>query len=145
VVKDEARFHSQDQFSVPAAIHLPSLVAQGAIAMLEATADDLARVTALLTEDVTEGLHAGETEAFALLLAGKAAAYLFCTGDRAAIQALALLGLSANGISLERALNSVGAKKPLSEHLTEAYFQAALREGQERRLRGLGLMAPRPP
>lgn len=142
VVKDEALFYQHNKHSVHPSINLPNLVAQGKIEMLEATADDLAMVAGLLTDNVTEGLDPGETEALALLLVGKAAGYSFCTGDRAAIHALALLGLSEKGVSFEQALTAIGATKPLQRQFTEIYFQAILKEGQEYRLRGLGLRLP---
>lgn len=139
VVHSEALFYSQDDCTVPPSIHLPSLVARGTIEMLEATVDDAAMVRSELADDVLEGLHPGESEALALLFVQKAGDYRFCTGDRAAIRALALLGLSEQGISLEEALEAVGATKPLARQFTEVYFREALREGQEHRLRGLGL------
>lgn len=139
VVRTEALFYSQDKHCVPQSIHLPTLVAEGKMVELSATTDELAVVQAQLTDDVIEGLDPGEMEALALLVVGRAAGYLLCTGDRAAIQALALLGLSALGISFEHALARVGLKKPLSKQFTEKYFRTVLREGQERRLRGLGL------
>jgi hypothetical protein len=87
-------------------------------------------------------LDPGEEEALALLLAGKAADHLLCSSDRAVVRALGLLGLSESGISFERALAAVGATKGLRTHFTDSYFQTALREGQELRLRGLGLRGP---
>lgn len=147
VVTDEALFYRQDEFSVTPRIHLPKLVEEGKLAMLEASADDLAQVVSILTQNVLGGLHPGETEALALLGSGKAQGWLFCTGDRAAIHALALLGLSEKGISFERALSAVGLTKRLPRQFTDSYFQRSLREGQERRLRGLGLRdaARKPP
>ncbi len=142
VVHDEALFYCTDEYSVPTSIHLPSLVAAGRIAMLEATADDLRELAAILTPDALEGLHPGESEALALLLVGKARDHRFSSGDRAAIRALALLGLSERGISFECALDAAGLKKPLPNRLTEPFFQGALREGQGHRLRGLGLRRP---
>ncbi len=139
VVHHEALFYSHDDCSVPPSIHLPSLAAKGAIEMLEATAEDAAIVRSKLADDVLEGLDPGESEALALLFVQKAADYRFCTGDRAAIHALALLGLSEQGISLEEALEAVGATKPLTRQFTKEYFREALREGQEHRLRELGL------
>ncbi len=139
VVHREALFYSESNCAVPPSIHLPSLAARGAIDMLEATVDDDAMVRSELADDVLEGLDPGETEALALLFVQKAGDCLFCTGDRAAIHALALLGLSEQGASLERTLEAVGATKPLARQFTEVYFQEALREGQEHRLRGLGL------
>lgn len=143
VVDSEALFYCEDEHSVPPSIHLERLVAEGRIAMFEATAEDLGRVATLLTDDVLEGLDPGEAEALALLLVQKAPDHRFCTGDRAAIRALALLGLSERGISFESVLETLGLQKRLKEPFTEQFFQQALREGQEHRLRGLGLR-PRP-
>lgn len=142
VVHDEALFYCKEEHSVPASIHLPRLAAAGQIAMLEGTADDLRRLDATLTPDVLGRLHPGESEALALLLVQKAQGHLFCSGDWAAIYALALLGLSEWGISFERALDTLGLTKRPPRNLAERFFGDALREGQEHRLRGLGLRTP---
>ena len=138
VVRDEALFYRRDQF-FPTSLNLQGLVAAGRITMLEATTDDLCQLAAIVTHDVLEGLHAGESEALALLLVGKAKAHLFCSGDRVALRTLALLGLSQYGTSLQKVLQSLGLTKRLPENLTERFFRDALKEGQEHRLRGLGL------
>lgn len=103
VVHREALFYAHDDCSVPPSIHLPSLAAKGVIEILEATAEDAAMVRSELADNEFEGLGPGESEALALLFVQKAADYRFCTGDRAAIRALALLGLSEQALVLLRA------------------------------------------
>ena len=125
VVRDEVLFYRRDQSSVPTSLNLQGLVAAGRITMLEATTDDLCQLAAIVTHDVLEGLHAGESEALALLLGGKAKDHLFCSGDRAALRTLALLGLSQYGTSLEKVLQSLGLTKRLPENLTERFFREA--------------------
>ncbi|MBW1920936.1 MAG: hypothetical protein JRI81_12040, partial [Deltaproteobacteria bacterium] len=87
------------------------------------------------------GLHAGETEALALMISGRAEteSALFCTADGAAIRALALLGKREYGISLQSLLTKVGLQKPLEEQFGEQFFKRHLDRGAQDRITGIGL------
>lgn len=139
VSHDEALFYSEKAAAIPPAIDLPHLAKQGRIYELTASSDDLEAVRAVFDLAFIEGLHAGETEALALLLSGKAEDCLFCTGDRLAIQALALLGLADRGISLEEVLTRIGLQRALRFQYGEDFFKRNIRIGQQRRITGDGL------
>lgn len=85
-----------------------------------------------------EELHDGEKEALVVLQ--KQEDLLLCTCDHAAIKALALLDLSAQGISFENLLKKTGINKKLEFKHTEKRFKRCLSEGSIMRIqeRGLG-------
>jgi hypothetical protein len=139
VVHTEALFYPEGSKEIPVAINLPLLVSQGKIVEQEAELSDIAAIHQIFDPVTLQGLHPGETEALALVNAGKVPDHLFCSADAAAIQALAMLGHSAFGISLGEILQRVGLKKPLPEHFSEAFFKRNLTMGQERRITGQGL------
>ncbi len=55
------------------------------------------------------------------------------------IRALALMGHSELGISLERLLQEVGLQNPLNGHYKEDSFRCHLTKGQQDRITGIGL------
>ncbi|MCC7354419.1 MAG: hypothetical protein IT330_11750 [Anaerolineae bacterium] len=120
-------------------IDLPGQVARGEIAEIGATTKEINEVLSKFDVVAREALHIGELEALALLLSGRAAGALFCSADKAAIQSLALLGLSEQGVSLEGVLRSVGLSRPLQHQYTESYFRRHIGIGKERRIKGEGL------
>lgn len=63
----------------------------------------------------------------------------FCTFDKAAIKALALLDLAERGISLERALTECGLHKNLPDKYSDKRFQRYLKQGHQMRIMGQGL------
>lgn len=81
-----------------------------------------------------EELHDGEKEALVLLQ--KQEDLLLCTCDHAAIKALALLDLSAQGISFEGLLKKSGMNKKLEYKHTEKRFKNILSEGNIMRIHG---------
>ena len=84
-----------------------------------------------------EELHDGEKEALVLLQ--KQEDLLLCTCDHAAIKALALLDLSAQGISFENLLRKTGINKKLEFKHTEKRFKRCLSEGSIMRIQERGL------
>jgi len=123
-------------------LHLIDAVAAGTIDEVAADAGDLVRLRDAFAVSVLERLHIGESEALALLLAGAAPGCPFVTGDQAAIEALAMLGLAERGLSLERALAGIGRRLPalpVRHQFGETYWSAHTRRGQERRITGDGL------
>lgn len=70
---------------------------------------------------------------------GRPSEHLFCSSDAAAIQALAMLGYSELGISLEEVLQKVGLQKQLPVQFTKAFFRRNLTIGQQRRITGQDL------
>jgi len=72
-------------------------------------------------------LHAGEKEALKIMQDNNE--ILFCTCDKAAIKAIAVLGKREQGISFEKLLKSSGITKRLAFKHTEKYFKKYLNEG----------------
>ena len=139
VAHDEALFFSPAGRDSRKDIALQTLVEGGSITELSATYEDLVSISNMFDRVFIETLHPGETEALALLKANKAGVACFCTGDRHAIQALAMIGLSGRGISLEALLVSIGMRRRLKRQFAEAFFRRNLRAGQQKRITGEGL------
>lgn len=139
VAAREARYYGDHHAGEKIRIQLDNALSAGQIEVAEATGEELQDFLGQFDRVFVEGLDAGEAEALALLAAGHLPCYRFCTGDRPAIQALALIGLSERGTSLEAALKSVGLTKRLLRQFTDSFFKLCLREGQEMRVQGIGL------
>jgi hypothetical protein len=139
VVHDEAKFYSRELGGIHEDINLSKLVQEGKISELAATDKELADLYAVFDNVFIEGIDPGEAEALALLRAGKAAEAHFCTGDASAIKALAMLGISEHGISLETLLAKFGLQKRLRVQYTEQFFNEHIERGRENRLTGQGL------
>lgn len=82
-------------------------------------------------------IHIGEIEALKILQDNKD--FLFCTTDKVAIKAIALLGKGEQGISFEKLLKSSGINKSLEFKHTEKYFKKYLREGSIMRIQNRGI------
>jgi hypothetical protein len=140
VIKDEALFFRKEENGVPPAIRLEELVEREEIKEISASADDIADLHSVFDRVFVQGLHDGESEALAWLLKrGGEQGLFFCTSDAHAIQALAMLGRSRQGISMEELLKSIGLEKPLSRQFTEEFFKSSLERGQRNRISGTGL------
>lgn len=139
VARREARYYGDHYTGEKIRIQLDDALNAGQIEVAQATGEELQDFLGQFDRVFAEGLDAGEAEALALLAAGHLPDYRFCTGDRPAIQALALIGLSERGTSLEAALKSVGLTKRLLWPFTDSFFKLCLREGQEMRVQGFGL------
>jgi hypothetical protein len=139
VVHTEALFYSKSAGGIPEDINLPRLVSEGRILELSATVEDIQQVRGFFKPGTNASLHDGEIEALALLASGRAGGRRFCTADQAAIQALAMLGLSANGVSLEAILGLTGLQRSLPHQYSEASFQRHIGLGQTRHIQGEGI------
>lgn len=139
VVHDEALFFRREIHGVPEEIDLRVLIEDGKITELSATVEELASLRTVFDRVFIEMLDPGEVEALALLKAGKALGASFCTGDAPAIQALAMIGMSARGISMGRLLESIGLTKRLKKQFTKRFFKENLRLGQQNRITDQGL------
>ena len=64
---------------------------------------------------------------------------MFCTSDAPAIKALAMMGRSDAGISMESILKKAGLQKRLSKQFTDNFFKVLIKEGQQNRITGMGL------
>jgi len=83
-------------------------------------------------------IHVGEKEA--LILLSKNERLKFCTCDKSAIKALALLDLAQRGISFEKLLKTSGfSTKKLEHRQSEIYFKRWLKEGSIMKIQGRGI------
>ncbi|GAH54792.1 unnamed protein product [marine sediment metagenome] len=139
VIHDEALFFSPMGGGPPVDISLKAALQGGQVIELSATYEELVSLYNIFDRVFIEALHPGETEALALMKANKVEGTFFCTGDGHAIQALAMIGMSTYGISLEALLISIGLKRKLKIQFNETYFKHNLRSGQQNRITRQGL------
>ncbi len=139
VARDEALRYSKEMGRIPYEIDLVRLIHEGRICELSASASEINELRSRFDRVFIEGLHDGETEALALIYSGKASGYKFCSGDKVAIQGLAMIGHSSSGISMQNLFNYVGLTKQLSHQFTESYFKKWLEVGKERLITEDGL------
>jgi len=78
-------------------------------------------------KNIQEELHAGELEALSIIQNDKS--LRFCTSDKMAIKAIALIGSSNQAISFEELLKTSGITKKLEYKHTNKYFKKYLVEG----------------
>lgn len=139
VIHDEALFFSRTTRDSRKNITLQTWIEDAKITELSATYEELASIYSIFDRVFIETLHPGETEALALLKTDKAETAYFCTGDGHAVQALAMIGMSERGISMESLLASIGLKRRLKRQFTEAFFRLNRGAGQQKRITGEGL------
>ncbi|MCL0074327.1 hypothetical protein M1O17_03965 [Dehalococcoidia bacterium] len=139
VVANEALFYTRKTGGIPEEINLRTLIGEGRITEKVATIDELNDLYHLFDRVFIEGLHIGESEALALLYAGKVPEVYFCTGDAIAIKALAMLRMSDRGIAMEEVLGAFGLQRKLEKQYTTAFFQENIKRGQENLITGQGL------
>jgi hypothetical protein len=104
---------------------------------LAATVEELAQFTEQF--DLVFRGESREGEKEALFLLQQKRELLFCTCDRAAIKALAILGMVGRGISFESVLRTSGLTKTLDEKHTERRFKKCLAEGSIMKIQNRGL------
>lgn len=140
VVRTEVLFYSTGSRGcgrIP--IHLSEQVRALRIEELTATATELARVYSGFDLSFVGGLHAGEAEGLALFLAGRVREAAFCSGDRLAIQALAMLGFAQQCVSLEVLIGRKKHDGILESQFTEGFLSRNLSIGKDNRITGMGL------
>jgi hypothetical protein len=112
------------------------------LAEVSCTADELVSLSEQLDSVTDQEIHAGEKEALVVLQ--RSPDHTFCTFDHAAIEVMALLGLSERGVSFETLLRSCGITKQLQYKHTEAFYRVHVEKGKVNRLQGTGLRKPPP-
>jgi len=138
VVQDEAKFYSQEQAKV--LIDLPGLVERGDLNEVDPTASQVRRFHEKFDKFFSELIHEGERDVLAHLLSIEGEKSAFCSADCTALKALAMLGLSELGISLEETLKKIGYQvSDLSKEYTESFVQECIESGKENRIMGRGL------
>ncbi len=111
----------------------------GHLEEVSATVEEMTDIYARFDSAFSSGLHPGETEGLALLLAGRIPEARYCTADAAAIQALAVLGFSDRGVSLETLLAGKRTRCPLERQFLEDFLQRHLSQGLQNRITGAGM------
>ena len=139
VVRDEAFYFNSKEKEKRLAIQISKSIQDGEIMEVTAAAEELRSLEGIFDYATLHGLDPGELEALALLKSRQIVGTLLCTADGAAIRALALMGHSELGISLERLLQEVGLQKPLDRQYKEDFFRYHLTRGQQDRITGIGL------
>ena len=104
---------------------------------ISVSAEELKKFTQQFDRVFEEELHAGEKEALKILQDNNE--ILFCTSDKTAIKAIALLGIREQGISFEKLLKSSGITKKTEFKHTEKYFKKYLDEGSIMRIQSRGI------
>lgn len=128
VLRDEAQYFDTGN-GAKKAIQLIPLVQKGIITEIEATIQDELHLQSLVKPAFWVAFDPGEREAIALLKSDRYREFFFCTGDAAAVKGLSILGLSNQGISVEKLLSKIGTRKNLKRHFTENWFQHQLSIG----------------
>lgn len=83
-----------------------------------------------------KGLDAGERDAITILNSGSYDEHLFCSGDKSAIKAIAVINKSFNIISLEKLLKEsgqTGAITNLKHEFLESYTKKYTNDGTTER------------
>lgn len=124
------------------AILLNEAVVSGLVTEVTASAADILAVQKLFDVSTLGGLDSGEFEALALINTARMKGALFCTAEKAAIRALALMGYAEAGISLEKLLTQIGLQQKLDSQFTEDFFKHFLKKGKQDRVTGSGLRKP---
>ena len=125
----ESRYFT-DNYNQKITIDLSAELASGKIIEIEATPNEMAKLSQNFKATFIESIDDGEREALAILYSRSDAKLLFCTGDMRAIISLAVMELSHCGISLEQVLKQSGLKSiAIAAHFSEKSFQRHLGQG----------------
>lgn len=139
VAHDEALFFEKEKEKVRKAIDLKRLIRMTKIKEVSATSAEMEFLHSIFDRVFVQELHEGELEALALIKANKVGEALFCTGDAVPIRALAMIGHSEVGISMETLLKKTGLQKTLDKQFTEQFFRENLLMGKQNRITRKGL------
>ncbi len=125
----ESRYFT-DSYNQKISIDLSAELANGKIVEIEATPNEMAKLSQNFKPTFVESIDDGEREALAILYSRADAQLLFCTGDMRAIISLAVMELSHCGISLEQVLKQASLKSvTIPAHFSEKTFQRHLGQG----------------
>lgn len=138
VIHNEAQFYESERGAVPTEIDLSRLLGCGMIEEEAASTSEMRAVLAYFDRSTREGLDPGEIEALAIIERVPDGTISFCTADRLAVEALAMLGHSECGVSMEAMLDSVGLHRELPVRCTERRFRQYIEYGRTLRLQGKG-------
>lgn len=138
IVQDEAKFYRENQKKVM--IDLPELAEGGKLDVVDPSIHQIKKVNEKFDDLFIERIHEGERDILAYLFNAGDEELAFCSADRVALKALAMLGMGNLGISLEKILEIIGYQKSnLVRQYTKTYMGECLEEGRQNRITGSGL------
>ena len=139
VAHTESLFYVRKDERIPEAINLKNLISEGKITEYQASYEDLEELYSRFDRVFIEGIHEGEAECLALILKRRVKETLFCSADATAIQALAMLDRSDEGVSFEALLKKTGLSKKIRRHFSEKFFKLNLKKGAQNLITQTGL------
>jgi hypothetical protein len=141
IVVHESVFYRDGATGKHARIDLEAQVLAGDIQQESATLAEMDEFRRQFDAVMVENLHDGEIESLTLLSLGRVVGCVLCSADRAAVKALALVGMKDKGISLERAFHELGmpGARRLEPQYSEERFAQWLAEALVDRMQGRGL------
>ncbi|MBS3787917.1 MAG: hypothetical protein V5A79_02230 [Candidatus Bipolaricaulota bacterium] len=138
IVQDEAKFYSQEWEKIM--IDLPGLAKSGKLQEVDPTVSQIEKLQDRFGEYFVEGIDEGERDILAYILTAENVEANFCSADRIALDALAMLGMGNLGISLKEILKIIGYQKSdLGDEYKKPYLEKCFEEGRQNRITGLGL------
>jgi hypothetical protein len=139
VAHKESLFYDNKEGGIPEPINLKRLIQDGKIKELVATSEDIAAFVNYFDRVFIFGLDEGEIESLALIKSGRLQDTLFCSSDGRAIQALAMIGHSNAGISMETLLQKAGLQQGLAYQFCDEFFKQHIATGSENFIQGVGI------
>ncbi|MBL7543940.1 MAG: hypothetical protein JNL11_08995 [Bdellovibrionaceae bacterium] len=131
VIDDEAKYF-QSQTGIKTDIDLKKNELDGKIHRLDPDLSHTQKILKEYKEIFVKGLDPGERDAITLLNSGSFDEHLFCSGDKSAIKAAAVIDKTFNVISLEKLLREsgqAGCVKNLKHEFLESYTKQYINAG----------------
>jgi hypothetical protein len=132
VVHVEGMFYDPPNGGRRVYLDLPALVEAGTVTEYTAVAGEIAAMRARFKAPMREKIDDGEAEAIVFLLEMPDEDVRFVTADKAALQAVAMLGLDERAMCLADALERCGLGRALPEEHGPAFFRKHIHIGLQR-------------
>ncbi len=139
VAYKESHFYSEEEGGIPGPINLKRLIKDGKIKEIFASPEEMADFLNYFDRVFVFGLDDGEIESLSLIKSGKLKDTIFCSSDGPAIQALAMIGHSDAGVSMEILLQKTGLQKGLEHQFCDEFFKKHIAKGSENYIQGVGI------
>ncbi|MEA1948937.1 MAG: hypothetical protein U9N83_16740 [Thermodesulfobacteriota bacterium] len=139
VAYKESHFYSEEEAGIPKPINLTRLIQHGKIKEISATPEEIADFSNYFDRVFIFGIDDGEIESLSLIKSGKLQNTLFCSSDGPAIQALAMIGHSNAGISMETLLKKTGLQKALEYQFGDEFFKKHIAKGSKNYIQRVGI------
>lgn len=135
VIDDEAKYF-QSQTGIKTDIDLKKSESEGKIQRLDPELSHTQKILKEYKEIFVKGLDPGERDAITLLNSGNFDEHFFCSGDKSAIKAVAVINKTYNAVSLEKLLKDSGQAavvKNLKHEFLESYTKQYIAAGTTER------------